>query len=345
MAAVRHPEDRSSPRRLAGTYLLTRRQACLLAFGGASTLALSGCGGGTFGVDADTREGFGGTYTEVKSYPVSLKFYVDKNLKYHGGDDTDPQYAAKTSLEMHFKHYQAQQDRSDVSFDIEWIDMYEMHELAQNGFPDGDAIIALDQTVGVGLDSGACNGLDGGYLYYDEGSHWNERSVMVRAKGSKAHLPKAVTLDGEDSADGTYNRLQQLPVFKGKVAVADPYHSVEARCANIVLHEATFGSGLYHYPDNLAPEGWKGCGGEYAASIADKIVVYPTQKEAMQAVASGECDLGFSTQVLASRFSKVEICYEPPLGQQFSYWGAALSNSEYPGVVWDFFSLLSQTSW
>jgi hypothetical protein len=298
--------------------LLTRREACaVLGIIGAGTLGLVGCGSG--GSDSTSRTGYASD-TEVKSYPVHLKVYADSYIQWHlntlgkGG---------QIHLEDHIERYRQKKDRSDVSFEVVYASSAELLAMAREGFPDGDGLLALRDTVEEGCASGMVDGGIANLSVRRLSYHYSDSVCLVRVLGGDAGLPPATTLTGEDG--GGFNRLQQLPWFDGTVALADPDSTLEGVLANKALAHEEF------YSERM------GFGGSYSEDVAAKIVVYPSQDAAMVAVAAGECRLGFALQTaLATRYPEVEEVYMPSHGWS-GYDGAALSCSTEPGVMRDFF--------
>lgn len=308
---------------------ITRREACALAVGafGACALGLVGCDSDD---DPTSRTGLSSD-TEVKTYPVHLKLYADANLQWHPHSASAAIHGSEdlNHLEEYAKRYQAQADRADVTFDFVYVDPPNLLELARTGFDDGDALVALKDTVSAGYDAGTVDVGVAGLSARDLSYNLPEWVVMVRAAGSSVELPPAPTIDGEDSPDGTFNRLQQLPQFDGLVAVADPAVTTEGQLANEVLRRQGF------YSTET---------GGYDESVASKMVSYPDQDSAMAAVASGACQLGFGlNNALQERYPQVEQCYQPS-GGNAAYHGAALSVAAEPGVARDFFEFILRCS-
>lgn len=305
---------------------ITRREACAIGLGalGACALGLAGCGGGDD--DPASRTGFASD-TEVRTYPVHLKIYADSNLKWHTSYDGKVE-----DLAVFAKRYQQQVDRSQVTFEIAYVDPPALLGMAQTGFEDGDGLVALRDTVEAGGQAGTVDGGTAGLSVRDLSANFSEQIVMVRAVGSAVEPPPARTIDGKDTPDGSYNQLQQLPQFDGLVAVVDPAVATEGRCANDALGRQS----LYSADT-----------GTYDPSIASKMVSYPDQDSAMAAVASGACQLGFAflphvndTNGLKLRYPQVEQCYVPPASHSAFYHGAALAISAEPGVARDFFEFI-----
>jgi hypothetical protein len=309
--------------------MLTRREACAvmgaLAVGAAG---LVGCGSGDS--TPTSRTGFAND-TEVKTYPVHLKIYVDSNLQWHLGTQSDLRmYGAQTHLESHIERYKKQRDRSEVSFEVAYASSAELLAWVREGFPDGDGLLAFRDTVKEGCASGMVDGGVAGLSVRLLGYHYRDFVSLVRALGSDANLPPAMTLTGEDA--GGFTRLQQLPQFDGKVALADPGATLEGVLANKALFSEDF------YSER------SGLGGSYSEDVVAKIALYPGQDAAMAAVVDGECQLGFALRTaLAMRYPEVEEVYKLT-GSSRGYDGAALSCSPEPGVMRDFFEFETKCS-
>lgn len=179
----------------------------------------------------------------------------------------------------------------------------------------------------MGCEAGTIDAGTAGLSVRDDGYHFAILLHMVRAVGSDAELPPAATLTGK--SDTQFNRIQQIPNYDGLIAVADP-STREGRCANRLLHR--YGNGLYTAQDGVS--------GEYADSIKDKIVVYPDQAAVMEAVANGECQLGWGMGAhLEAAYPGVEELDDLP-NMQLEVSLAAPVNAPNPGVARDFFELL-----
>jgi hypothetical protein len=329
--------------------MLTRREACVLlgALGasalGTGALGLAGCGLSETDSDPTSKTGLSSD-TEVKSYPVHLKIYVDSYIQWHLNPYQTPPPAWQlnpdkplpqeilTRLDAHITRYQQQKDRSEVSFEMVYVDSAELLSWARGGFPDGDGLLAFESTVLEGCASGVVDAGVANLYVRDLGYHYSENVCLARAVGSDATLPPAATLTGEDASDGTINHFQQLPSFDGLLALADPTATLEGLLAN----RALAAEGFYSEPSGL--------GGTYSDSVVAKIVSYPNQDAAMAAVAAGECQLGFALYTaLATRYPGMEKVYAPQYGQVF-YDGAALSHSAERGVMRDFFEFVTRCS-
>ncbi len=291
----------------------------------ASASGLCGCGSssseGTLGVDTDTVEGWE-EGCEVHSYPVTLKMYVDENL-------------GTAQMDSFIERYQAQDSfRALVSLESECFTLEELTAMAEAGdFGDADFVLALEDVVDIANEADALNTYNDIYLF-NLRYHMMEKPCIVRAEGSDVELPPAATLNGEDASDASFTQLMNLGDFDGHVAISKPETNVEGRCGNICLWKA----GLY---DNGSDSETNGLDGDYVAEIADIIRVYDTQDEAMAAVLSGECELGFSCTGLV--YEGTETCYLPT-GGSLAYSAAATATTEEAGVVWDLFVFIMQCS-
>lgn len=312
--------------------MLTRREACVvLGALGAGALGLAGCGSGA-GSDPTSRQGYSSD-TEVKPYPVHLKLYADSYLQWHmftGGQ--------QVHLENHIGRYQQQTDRSEVSFEVVYVDSAELLALAREGFGDGDGLLASQDTVYEGIMSGTVDAGVANLYVRDLGYHYHDYACLVRAAGGDASLPPAATLTGENSSDGTINQLQQLPNYDGIIALASPDVTLEGRLANAALAAQEF------YVEGV-PSGRGGLiDGAYSEAVAAKIAPYISQDAAMAAVVAGECQLGFALSTsLARRYPEVEEVYRPSYGSVF-YRGVSLPCSPEPGVMRDFFEFETRCS-
>ena len=308
---------------------ISRRSFVGAAAAGCLALGLAGCtGGGSDGgsgssEEATHTEGLA-TDTEWASYPVTLKIYADSYLKWHSsayeGYDTQLDYLAAAY----------QNGVCDaVSFEFEYVDPVELAEMAENGFDDGDAIIAQAATVNAACAAGTCEGGAGNYMVRSLSYHLSEASVIVRPRGSTAMLPDADTIDGEDSTDNSFNRLQKLPEYEGMIAIADPDATTEGICADKALAVQDFYSDM------------DGVSGYYDESIAEKLRMYPDQDSAMAAVENGACQMGFALDTaLGTRYPGMETCYEPTGGSVY-YSGVSITDAPESGVARDFFEYLA----
>lgn len=349
---------------------LTRREVCTLG-----ACVLGSCAFGLFGCksdaeqfaagEPDTRQGYVAD-SEVKSYPVELRIYVDENIKWQSGGSAavvQLGYSGLNHLEEYEVRYQSQADREQVTFDVAYRTPDVLARLAREGFGDADGVIALSSTITEGNLAGTIDGGAGEYKVRDMGYNFYDQLVIVRAAGSDTSMPLARTVDGEDSPDGEINKLQELPFFEGLIAVANPTATTEGFAANACLAE----EGLFHADEddvadadgagdadyasgvggesNLADtSGMSDAGGSYDESIASKIRVFDTQDEAMEAVVTGACQLGFALQShVGTRYENVEFCYRPtPSARTVSYSASALTDALYPGVVRDFFTFITR---
>jgi hypothetical protein len=310
---------------------LTRREACaVLGALGAGALGLAGCGTGG---DTTSRTGYSSD-TEVKSYPVHLKLYADSYTQWQISHHVSHLDGQKTKLDSFIERYPQQKDRSGVSIEVVYVDSAELLALAREGFPDGDGLIALRDTMGEGIVSGTVDAGVANLYVRDLNYHFTDYVRLVRAVGGDANLPPTETLTGENSSVGTINQLQQLPHFDGMIALASPEATLEGRLANAALAVEEFYQGL--------PSGRGGLiDGTYDESIAAKIATYPSQDAAMAAVVAGECQLGFALHTsLARRYPEVEVAYRP-LHATAYYNGTSLPCSPEPGVMRDFLEFVT----
>lgn len=317
---------------------ITRRQLCA-----AGALALGSCAFGLVGCgkderqkfedgEIDVRQGFAPD-AEVRADPVELKLYADSNLQWMKGGSAAAQklgYDGLNHLEEYIVRYQSQKDRGRVSIEVEYAGPSDMLLMARSGFDGGDGVIALAETIEEGAASGVLEGGAGGYMIRDMGYNFPMYNVMVRAKGSDVMLPPARTIDGEDFTDGTINRLQELGKYDGLIAIADPETTTEGWMANRALARWGF------YSDE------SGRDGEYVDAAVDRVRLYDTQEDAMAAVASGECQLGFALRcTLRERFTDVEECYVVPYGADVFYKAASVMGSEKGAVMRDFLMFIT----
>jgi len=309
---------------------LSRREAIAL-FGSATlvgVLGLVGCGGQDDAEsDPHARRGFAAD-TLVKDYPVHLKLYADTNIMWMY-DHLDT-WGDGNHLERYFTRYQAEPDRANVTFEVTYVDPFELAHMVESGFPDGDGVIGLTDSIAAGCNSGVLDGGESRIYVRSMTYNFNDFCCVVRASGSGVELPKAPTVDGEDSADGHYTKFRQLADFEGKIALADPSASVESIMANNMMESAqlcTFG-----------------VNGEavYKEGLADKIVSFPDQESAMSAVESGECQIGFALEsALEKRFAQMEeLCLPGEAGSMLAYSAAPITGSAEPEVVRDFFEFI-----
>ena len=303
--------------------LLSRRSFVGAAAGLA--LALGGCSGaGTESGSSGETQGLASD-TVQKSSPVALKIYADEALQRHAcayeGYDSQLDYLAASYQE----HVLA-----TVSFEFAYVEFFELEQLLLEGFADGDAVIAQRDVLSEGCEAGTLDAGAGEYLVRDLSYHLADKCILVRAAGTSEQLPKAATLDGEDSSDGTANRLQQLPSYDGIIALADCTADAEGIYANMVL------AGEELYSDSLGREG------VYDESIAEKLRMYASEDEAIAAVEHGRCQLAFVLQQgLATRYPTMEAVYSPPGGNTAWYEGASIASSAQGAVARDFFEFLA----
>jgi hypothetical protein len=305
---------------------------------GAGALGLAGCDtNNSSNGDSTSSQGLAND-TEVKSYPVHLKLYADSYTRWHmHGAHKDQDGQMLTQIDDKIERYQQQKDRSQVSFEVVYVDTAELLAMAFEGFPDGDGLLALHPTMLMGCESGTVDGGVGLLSVRDQSYHFHEELCLVRARGNDTDLPPAATLMGEDSPDGQINHLQQLPNFDGMIALVDPAAALEGRLANEALASEEF------YLEGSPSEIGGVTDGSYREDIAGKLTTYPSQDAAMAAVVAGECQLGFALRTsLKTRFPEVEEVRGLP-GRTW-HDSAALTCSTEPGVMRDFFEFITRCS-
>ena len=238
-----------------------------LAIGGFAGAGLTSCSGSQGGNSSNSRTGFA-SGTEVKDYPVTLKVIADSNLEWHAGGSAAAAKAGATDknrLEEYFARYTTQDGRDQVSFEVEYVEPSKLLEMAQGGFSGGDLVIGTEAMLNAANEAGKIDGGAGGYQIIDISSNFTEKCVMVRARGSKAELPAAKTVDGNDSQDGSVSRIQRLPEYEGLIAIANPNVATEGICANQILAKQNFYSS------------YDGKTGEYSSDVVSKIHTYDSQ--------------------------------------------------------------------
>ena len=322
--------------RANGRQNITRRAflATAAVLGGTT---LTGCSSSTdedgFDIETGSKKGYASD-TEVKNYPVHLKIYAYSPIQY------SIQYPTKdkpwdNTMDLCIGWYQREKYRDTVSFEIVYTEYSDLLDMMQNGFPDGDGVIAPDVLISLGCELGTVDGGPSELYVRRISTQFFANGTMVRASGSEVMLPPASTIDGEDLPDGTINRVQQLPNFDGLIAIADPSNWFEGVLTNRMLKREGF---YADYDDAII----KNSSGYYDTSIADKLRMYPNQESAMTAVASGKCQLGILiSRTLDTVYQGLEECYHPPGGLAIVYHAGALTNAAEPGVVKDFFQYIT----
>lgn len=321
--------------------MYTRRQALAL-IGGLSALGALGAFGCSGGSEEETdphaKTGFGWD-TLVKDYPVHLKLYADTNIMWrfdHQADlYGDEAWGEKNHLEHYITRYRSLSDRGDVSIEVEYLDPFELMEMAQHGFNDGDGVLTLSDIVAAGCASGALEGGDSRLHVRDMTYNFVDQCCVVRAAGSGVELPPAPTVDGQDSSDGDYTKFRQLADFDGRIALADSARSVESIMALDMMKSAH----LYRVDSASGAVA-------YAEGLQEKIIIYPSQEDAMKAVAKGDCQIGFALEsALERRFLQVEKLYQPgEAGSQISNAACTIAGSSEPAVMRDFFEFVIKLS-
>lgn len=299
------------------------RRTVLKAMGTVAALCsfgLHGCGDG----DSDPHSRVGlASDCEVKDYPVTLKLLADYDIQWHHGWE-----GYDNHLAYYIGLYKEFEGREDVDINVDYVGAYELRNMARDGFPEADGILALDHIVSLGSETGTVDSGAGGYMVRRMWYNFRDDCVLVRAVGSKADLPPAKTIDGEDTADGTVNRFQQIPEFDGMIAIADPSAEAVGYCAlNILANEG------FYEGSNLG-------GGTWDDRVVDKLRMYPDQETAMEALVAGKCQIGFALRSsVGTRFPEIEECRQNGHGM-VTFSAAALSGAEEPGVMRDFFEFI-----
>ena len=300
---------------------ISRRGFCAAVLGSLGAVAagsLAGCSSS----NSDTVQGFASD-TEVKSGELTVYIIADANLK--RGFAT----SETGRLEDYFARYQTQAGREQVTFAIKYKSAAELEELMASGFKEGDAVVALEDAVEEGSENGVVYGGKADTSIREFTAQLNEKLVVVRKAGGKVEMPKADTLTGEDSEDGQISRMQNLPDFDGRIAVASDALT-EGMLANRVL--ARWG----YYSKK------SGVGVTYKGGIEDKVVVCESIEELSRAVARGTCKIGFGLQsMLWGDYPELELLYEPAFGT-LTYAGASLPDSDAGGVARDFFEYITR---
>ncbi|MBQ3300792.1 MAG: substrate-binding domain-containing protein [Eggerthellaceae bacterium] len=298
-----------------------------MGFAGCKKSGSSSGGADSSAVSSDgVREGFSSD-TEVKDYPVTLKVYADRDLSYCNlGDGLDP-------FDHYLAKYQAQSGRSDVDVQVEYLQSSELARFAAEGFPDGDALVATSPIVDVACSAQVAYAGAGGVSVRLLSYAFSMGVRVVRQRGSSAELPEAGGVGGRELSDGSLSRLSHLDSVEGSIAIANP----ETEPIGVAANKLLYPCGLYTEPDGIS--------GTYADSLADKMIVYPSQDEAMAAVGAGECQFGFAFSAsLASRYPHVQDCYTPPGATNTAYKGASLVASPEPGVARDFLQYMTMVT-
>lgn len=289
----------------------------------AATSALAGCSDGGGSNDGTARSQGFASDTEVAGEAVTVYIVTDANLK-RGLPGSDV-----GRVEDYFKRYQEQAGREQVTFAIKYKTTAELEELAAKGFDEGTGVIALDSTVEAACNAGTLYGGDANTSVRNFTAQLFEQCVVVRKEGSNIEMPKSDTLSGDDSADGQISRMQHLPDFNGKIAVAAE-ELTEGMLANRVL--ARWG----YYSDE------SGRGGKYAKEIANKIVVCKTLDELVSALTGGKCQLAFAAQsMLWGDFAGIEEVYQPA-GGTLVYAGASVPGAQDDAIARDFFEFITR---
>ena len=134
--------------------------------------------------------------------------------------------------------------------------------------------------------------------------------VIVRAEGSDVQV----------------DSLEAVSSVEGNIAIGEPGAVPAGKYANQALASV----GLYTNAD--------GEGGEYDASIADRVVQADKVGTAAQYVATGDCTIGFVYTSDVYRYDGIEVAYTCPddSHKPIVYPGAVATSSENSGAAEDF---------
>ena len=315
-----------------GNKALSRRGFILAAVGGAfALLDLSGCQSRSRGYYSDLHsgEGWHDGYSVDAEYcddPVTICVYADECVQRQG----DPSHPfIESVLEGYGKN------RPGVTVNFNWCTVDELERFAAEGLPaDADAVIAENSVVKAAADAG----------YVFEGVAYTSvreltgtfslEPAFVRKTGSKVDLPAADTIDGNDKIDANEDvfvtRTQKVPEFDGRIAVAGE----DQRCGVAARKALSYKAGLYSEES--------GMGGTFAKSIRKKMAEVADAQAVVDAVLSGECELGlmFACDAAFLGRGNLEVVYEPPSNYGITFDGGSAEGSELGGVARDFLQFL-----
>ena len=291
-----------------------------------SLTALAGCAPG--GSDSGSASTTGlASDTVQRPYPVHLTILADSALRWHTAA-----YDGYDDMLDYLGSAYAEHVLDTVSFSFEYADFNEIEKLSKEGFEDtgANAVIAHTGVIEAAGDADTLECGMGYSLVRDLSYHLSDKCVLARAAGSTAQLPDAATTDGDDSPNGSVNRMQELASFDGTVAVPDAATDVTGIYADQVLYDQGFYSSS------------TGRDGVFDESVADRLRMYETAKEATRSVVAGRCQLAFVLRAqIGTRLTGVEEAYAPPGGSDAFYSGAAVVGDSEAGVARDFFEFLA----
>lgn len=286
--------------------------------------ALAACGDTNASDTQGSTESFAAD-AEAPSMAVDLLVYADSKLKSKTGSN-----AGSSAIDDAIKRYQANEGRDQVTFTVKYVSSDETAKIAEEGSADGDILIAAEDTLDNAAATGTIYTGDANTSIRELASISNDSLVIARANKSSWKMPKAKTINGEDSTDGGTTQFQQLAKMKGKLALASD-GTPEGTCANRALYT----TGLYSSDS--------GTGGSYDKSIAKKVKVFKSGRKAAAAVKDGECSAGiFLKSNVTSSYKGLDPVYTIVNASTPTYCGASLSTSANGAVARDFLQFFSQ---
>lgn len=197
-------------------------------------------------------------------------------------------------------------DRTGVTFsDAQYKGSGDLVEQMRGGAPVDILITASSGTMDDAEDAGLVDPDTRLDMFTNE-------LVIVRAEGGE------VTVDS----------LEDVASVDGGIAIGEPGAVPAGKYANQALASV----GLYSNDE--------GEGGEYAASIADRVVVADKVGTAAQYVSTGDCAIGFVYTSDVYRYDGIEVAYTAPAESHkpIVYPGAVSASSENAAAAADFLS-------
>lgn len=197
-------------------------------------------------------------------------------------------------------------DRTGVTFsDAQYKGSGDLVEQMRGGAPVDILITASSGTMDDAEDAGLVDPDTRLDMFTNE-------LVIVRAEGGE------VTVDS----------LEDVASVDGGIAIGEPGAVPAGKYANQALASV----GLYSNDE--------GEGGEYAASIADRVVVADKVGTAAQYVSTGDCAIGFVYTSDVYRYDGIEVAYTTPAESHkpIVYPGAVSASSENAAAAADFLS-------
>lgn len=197
-------------------------------------------------------------------------------------------------------------DRTGVTFsDAQYKGSGDLVEQMRGGAPVDILITASSGTMDDAEDAGLVDPDTRMDMFTNE-------LVIVRAEGGE------VTVDS----------LEDVASVDGGIAIGEPGAVPAGKYANQALASV----GLYSNDE--------GEDGEYAASIADRVVVADKVGTAAQYVSTGDCAIGFVYTSDVYRYDGIEVAYTAPAESHkpIVYPGAVSASSENAAAAADFLS-------